>query len=112
MRQQVFLGQISAAGVLLTVSALFYGRVFAGPGWIGPIVGAVLFSGVFAIALARTSMGRWLRALALGVVGVLFVILAVILPATSFGGTGAIASALYGSTIDGWRNSLAATLYG
>jgi len=110
MRQQVFLGQISAAGVLLTVSALFYGRVFSGPGWVGPIVGAVLFSGVFAVALARTSMGRWLRALALGVIGVLFVILAVILPATSFGGPSAISSAIYGSTIDGWRNSLAATL--
>ncbi len=110
MRQQVFLGQISAAGVLLTVSAMFYSRVFSGPGWVGPIVGAVLFSALFAVSLARTSMDRWLRALALAVVGVLFVILTVILPATSFGGAGDIASALYGSSIDGWRNALATTL--
>ncbi|MDW3179381.1 MAG: transglutaminase-like domain-containing protein [Acidimicrobiia bacterium] len=110
MRQQVFLGQVSAAGLLLTVSALFYGRVFGGPGWVGPIIGSVLLAGALSVALARTGMGRSFRALALGVVGVLFVVLAVILPATSFGGPGDIGSALYGSTIDGWRNALENTL--
>ncbi|MFT7475447.1 MAG: transglutaminase-like putative cysteine protease [Verrucomicrobiales bacterium] len=110
MRQQVFLGQISAAGLLLTVSALFYSRVFGGPGWVGPIIGAVLLSGGLAVALARTSMGRWLRLAALIVAGFLFVTLTVILPGTNFGGPGDIFSALLGSTIDGWRNALATTL--
>ncbi len=110
MRQQVFLGQISAAGLLLTVSALFYSRVFDGPGWVGPVIGSVLMAGALSVVLARTGMGRWFRVLALGIVGVLFVILAVILPATSFGGPNAIGSALYGSTIDGWRNALENTL--
>lgn len=110
MRQQVFLGQVSAAGLLLTISALFYGRVFDGPGWVGPAIGSVLLSGALSVALARTGMGRWFRILALGVVGVLFVVLAVILPATSFGGPGDIGSALYGATIDGWRNALENTL--
>lgn len=110
MRQQVFLGQVSAAGLLLTISALFYSRVFAGPGWVGPVIGSVLVAGALSVALARTGMGRWFRVLALGVVGVLFVVLAVILPATSFGGPGDIGSALYGSTIDGWRNALENTL--
>ena len=110
MRQQVFLGQVSAAGLLLTVSALFYSRVFGGPGWAGPVIGAVLLSGSLAVALSRTGMGRWFRALALGVTGLLFVVLAVILPATNFGGFGDIASALYGSTVDGWRNALENTL--
>ena len=32
MNQQVFLGQVSAAGLLLTISTLFYSRVIAGPG--------------------------------------------------------------------------------
>lgn len=110
MRQQVFLGQVSAAGLLLAVSAFFYSRVFGGLGWVGPVMGSVFFSGLLAVALARTNMGRGLRALALAIIGLLYVILAVILPATSFGGAGDIASALYGSTIDGWRNTLATTL--
>lgn len=108
--RQVFLGQASAAGVLLVVSAFFYSRVFDGPGWIAPIIGSVLLSGLLAVALARTGMGRWLLAVALAVTGVLFVTLAVILPATSFGGASDIASAFYGATIDGWRNALATTL--
>lgn len=110
MRQQVFLGQVSAAGLLLTVSGLFYSRVFSGPGWIGPVIGSVLLSGLVAVALARTGMGRWLRALALVLIGLAFVVLAVILPATSFGGPGDIASALYGATVDGWRSALENTL--
>lgn len=110
MRQQVFLGQVSAAGLLLTVSALFYSRVFGGAGWVGPVMGSVLLSGLLAVALARTGMGRWLRAFALVLIGVAFVVLAVILPATSFGGPGDIGSALYGSAIDGWRSALENTL--
>ena len=110
MRQQVFLGQVSAAGLLLTVSALFYSRVFGGPGWVGPVIGAVLLSGGLAVALARTGMGRWLRALALLILGTIFVVVTVILPATSFGGAGDIMSALYGATVDGWRSALENTL--
>lgn len=110
MRQQVFLGQMSAAGLLLTVSALFYSRVFGGPGWVGPVIGAVLLSGGLAVALARSGMGRWFRVLALTILGTVFVVVAVILPATSFGGPGDIASALIGSTLDGWRNALENTL--
>ena len=37
-------------------------------------------------------------------------LLAVILPATSFAGPSDIGSAFYGATVDGWRNTLAATL--
>ncbi len=110
MRQQVFLGQVSAAGLLLTISALFYSRVFDGPGWIPPVIGAVLLSGAAAVALGRTGMGRVPRTVALVVTGLLFVLLTVILPGTSFGSGSEIASALYGSSIDGWRNTLAATL--
>ena len=110
MKQQVFLGQVSAAGLLLTISSLFYGRVFGGPGWVAPIIGAALVSGALAVVLARTSMGRWLRGIALLLAGIIFVSLAVILPGTNFGSGSEIASALVGATYDGWRNSLATTL--
>ena len=110
MNQQVFLGQVSAAGLLLTISALFYSRVFSGPGWIPPVVGAVLLAFAAAAALSRTSMGNIARTIALAVLGVLFVVLTVILPGTSFGGLGDIGSALVGSTVEGWRNTLAETL--
>lgn len=110
MSQEVLLGQLSAAGLLLTVSSLFYSRVFEGPAWIPPVIGAALLAFVIAVALARTSMGRMLRVLALSLIGVLFVALAVLLPGTSFGSVGEIGSALFDSTIDGWRNTLAETL--
>ncbi len=110
MKQQVFLGQVSAAGLLLTVSALFYSRVFGGPGWVGPVIGAVLVSGAIAVGLGRTGMSRWLRALALVITGVLFVGLTVIVPGTNFGSASDITSAFLGATVDGWRSSLAATL--
>lgn len=110
MRNQVVLGQISAAGLLLVVSAIFYGRVFAGPAWIVPVVGAVLLSGMLAAGLARTSMGRAVRTLALIVTGFLYLLLAVLLPATSFGGLSGLGDALIGASIDGWRSSLAATV--
>ena len=61
MNQQVFLGQVSAAGLLLTISALFYSRVFAGPGWIPPVIIGILLSGALAVAVSRTSMGSVLR---------------------------------------------------
>ncbi len=110
MRQQVFLGQVSAAGLLLTISGLFYGRVFGGAGWIGPVIGGLLLSGALGMALARTSMHRAFRILALTVVGGLFVLLAVILPSSNFGGPGDVGSAFWEASVDGWRNSLAATL--
>ena len=110
MKQQVFLGQVSAAGLLLTVSGLFYGRVFGGPGWIAPVIGAALLSAALAVLLARTSMGRWLRGAALILAGLIFVSLTVILPGTNFGSASEISSALLGATFDGWRNSLATTL--
>ena len=110
MKQQVFLGQVSAAGLLLTVSSLFYSRVFGGPGWVAPIIGAALLSGALAVVLARTSMGRGLRAVALLLAGLIFVSLAVIVPGTNFGSASEISSALVGATFDGWRNSLATTL--
>ena len=110
MKQQVFLGQVSVAGLLLTVSALFYSRVFGGPGWIAPVIGAVLLSGIISVGLGRTRMGRWLRAIALLLAGIFFVALAVILPGTNFGSGNEIATAFFEATVDGWRNSLAATL--
>jgi len=110
VNQQTFLGQLSAAGLLLTVSSLFYSRVFAGPGWIPPVIGAVLLGCGAAVALSRTGMGRVLRSVALALIGLLFVALAVILPGTSFGGLSEIASTLSGATVDGWRNTLAETL--
>ena len=110
MRQQVFLGQVSAAGLLLTVSALFYGRVFGGPGWIAPIIGAVLLSGAIAVGLGRTRMGRFLRVAAIIIAGFLFIALAVILPGTNFGSGSEILTAFFESTVDGWRNAIAATL--
>ena len=110
MRQQVFLGQVSAAGLLLTISGLFYGRVFGGAGWIGPVIGGLLLAGVLGMVLARTSMHRAFRVLALTVFGALFVLLAVILPSTNFGGPGDVGSAFWDASVDGWRNSLAATL--
>ncbi len=110
MKQQVFLGQVSAAGLLLTVASLFYSRVFGGPGWVGPVIGAVLVSAAIAVFLGRTGMSRWLRGLALVVAGVLFVGLTVIVPGTNFGSASEITTAFLGATVDGWRNSLAATL--
>jgi transglutaminase-like putative cysteine protease len=110
MRQQVFLGQVSAAGLLLTVSGLFYSRVFGGAGWIGPVIGGLLLSAVLGVVLARTSMHRIFRVLALTLFGALFLLLAVILPSTNFGGAGDVASAFWDASVDGWRNSLAATL--
>ena len=110
MNQQTFLGQVSAAGLLLTVSALFYSRVFDGPGWLPPVLGAVLLACLLAAALGRTSIGRFSLAAAITIAGVLFLLLGVILPGTSFGGLSDITSALVGSTVDGWRNVLAETL--
>ena len=110
MKQQVFLGQVSAAGLLLTVSALFYSRVFGGPGWVGPVIGAILLSAILAVVLGRTGMPRVPRAIALFLAGAIFVALTVILPGTNFGTANEIGSAFFGATVDGWRNSLAATL--
>lgn len=110
MRQQVFLGQVSAAGLLTAVAALFYGRVFEGPGWIGPIVGGSLLAGSIAVALARTAMPAVFRILALLISATLFVVLTVTLPTTNFADPSEIGPLLYGSTVDGWRNALAATL--
>ena len=110
VRQQVLLGQISAAGLLLTVSSLFYARVFAGPGWIAPVLASVLLSGLMAVLLARTGLGRWFRTIALVAAGFIFVLLTVLLPGTSFGDFAEIGDVLVGATVDGWRNSLAATL--
>ena len=110
MNQQVFLGQVSASGLLLTVSALFYSRVFAGPGWIPPVLIGVLLSGAVAVAISRTSMGPFLRTVALIIGGVLFLVLAVVLPSTDFTGAGDIGPFLFDMTVDGWRNTLAETL--
>ncbi len=110
MNQQLFLGQVSAAGLLLTVSSLFYNRVFDGPGWIPAVIGAVLLSFAVGVALARTGLGRFSRAIALGIIGVLFLTLAVILPGTSFGGLSEVGTTLADSTFDGWRNTLGQTL--
>ena len=110
MNQQVFLGQISAAGLLLTVSTLFYSRVFAGPGWIPPVIIGILLSGALAVAVSRTSMGPVLRTLGLAIGGVLFLILAVVLPSTDFTGAADIGPLLLEMTVDGWRNTLAETL--
>jgi len=110
MRQQVFLGQVSAAGLLLTVSTLFYSRIFDGPGWIPAVIGSVLLSGALGVVLGRSGMAQVPRLLALAASGVLFLLLAVILPGTSFGSGSEILSAFYGSSIDGWRNTLGATL--
>ncbi|MGI9607762.1 MAG: DUF3488 and transglutaminase-like domain-containing protein [Acidimicrobiales bacterium] len=110
MNRQVLLGQVSAAGLLLVIAATFYGRVFNGAGWVGPIVGAVIISGTMAVGLGRTRMGRTMRSGALFFSGLLFLLLAVVLPTTNFGSIDQITNALTGSTIDGWRNALAATL--
>ncbi len=110
MRQQVLLGQVSAAGLLLTVAALFYSRVFAGPGWVGPVIGAVLLSGILGWAISRTGLHLAVRTIVLAAIGFLFLLLTVLLPATNFGGFGDLSGALRGATLDGWRNALAATL--
>lgn len=110
MRQQVLLGQASAAGVLLAVSALFYSRVFAGPGWIIPVVAGALVSGLLAVLLTQTSLTSFVRAGILAVLGLLFLFLTVLLPGTDFGTSTELLEALRGSTVDGWRNALAATL--
>ncbi len=110
MRQQVVLGQISAGGLLLTVSALFYSRVFAGPGWVGPVIGAALLGGVLGWVISRTGLHLGVRAVVLGAIGFLFLLLTVLLPATNFGGFADLAGALRGATLDGWRNALASTL--
>ena len=110
MRQQVLLGQASAAGVLLGVASAFYSRVFQGPGWIIPIVAGALLSGVLAVLLTQTSLNRFIRFVALSVLGLLFLSLTVLLPGTDFGTADELLNALIGSTIDGWRNALVATL--
>ncbi len=110
MRQQVLLGQASAAGVLLAASSLFYSRVFGGPGWIIPIVAGALVSGLLAVLLTQTSLATYVRGLILGVLGLLFLFLTVLLPGTDFGTSEELLEALQGATIDGWRNALAATL--
>ena len=110
MKQQVLLGQASAAGLLLVVSSLFYSRVFEGPGWIIPIVAGTLVSGLLALLLTRTSLNRVVRGAVLLVLGLLFLGLTVLLPGTNFGTSEQLLDALVGSTLDGWRNALAATL--
>lgn len=110
MNQQIFLGQLSAAGLLLAASSLFYSRIFAGPAWIPPVLGAIVLSFALAVVLSRTTMALFLRALALVAFGVLFVGIAVLLPGTSFGSFSEIGSTLVAATVDGWRNTLAETL--
>ena len=110
MRQQVLLGQASAAGVLLVAAAAFYSRVFNGPGWIIPIVGAAILAGLLAVLLSQTSLNGFFRGTILIVLGVLFLLLTVLLPGTSFGTASQLTDAFVGSTIDGWRNALNATL--
>ena len=97
MRQQVYLGQVSAAGLLLTVATLFYGRVFDGPTWLPSVLGAVLLSGLLALVLGRSSMPGIFRALALTFTGGLYVLLAIILPSTDFAGFEDVADAFYGA---------------
>ncbi len=110
MKQQVLLGQASAAGALLVAASLMYSRVFDGPGWIIPVVAGALLAGFLAVLLTQTSLGRPARAAILVVLGLLFLFLTVLLPGTSFGTAGELGEALFGSTIDGWRNALQATL--
>ena len=110
MKQQVLLGQASAAGALLAVSSLFYSRVFAGPGWIIPILAGTLVSALLALLLTQTSLNRTVRAVVLFMLGLLFLGLTVLLPGTNFGTFDQLVDALVGSTVDGWRNALAATL--
>lgn len=110
MNQQVFLGQLSVAGLLLTISSLFYSRVFDGPGWLVPVLAGSLIAAAVAVALARTAMGPLLRTIALTAGGVLFLIVAVILPGSAFTQASDIGSLLFDATVDGWRNTLAETL--
>lgn len=110
MRRQLFLGQLSAMGLWLTVAALFYGRIFAGVGWLVPVLGGVLISAAMAFTLGRTSMTRSARVAALGIGGVLFVAIAVLLPTASVSGIGDVFDLVFGTTIDGWRNALTPTL--
>lgn len=110
MSQQVFLGQLSVAGLLLTISSLFYSRVFDGPGWIVPVLAGALISGVLAVALSRTEMPVFFRTAALFIGGVLFLVVAVILPGSEFTQASDIGGLLFDSTVDGWRNTLAETL--
>lgn len=110
VKQQILVGQASAAGLLLTISALFYGRVFDGPGWVIPVMAGAVLSGLLAVLLTQTSLGRLLRTLVLTLLGLLFLTLTVLLPGTDFGSFGDLYDALVGSTFDGWRNALAATV--
>ncbi len=110
MKQQILLGQASAAGLLLVVSSLFYGRVFDGPGWVIPIMAGSLVAGLLAVLLTQTSLNGFMRTVILAILGLLFLGLTVLLPGTNFGTSAELFDALVGSTIDGWRNALAATL--
>ncbi len=110
MKQQVLLGQASAAGVLLAVASAFYSRVFSGPGWIIPIIAGALVAGLLAVLLTQTSLNRFVRGLVLATLGILFLLLTVLLPGTSFGTSNELFDAFVGSTINGWRNALEATL--
>ena len=110
MKRQLLLGQVSAAGVLLVVAALFYSRVFLGPGWIAPVMASLLVSLFVAVLLGRTSVLMVFRVFALAASGVLFLFVAVILPATNFSGGSELLTTLYGATFNGWRNALSATL--
>lgn len=110
MKQQILVGQASAAGLLLAISSLFYGRVFDGPGWVIPVMAGAVLSGLLAVLLTQTSLGRFFRTSILSLLGLLFLALTVLLPGTDFGSFGDLYDALIGSTVDGWRNALAATL--
>lgn len=110
MRQSVFTGQASAVGLLLVAASVFYSRVFDGSGWIVPVLLGALFSALLSYLLTRTSLNGFLRGVALGIIGTLFIALTVLLPGTNFGGFGDLFDAFIGSTIDGWRNALSVTL--
>ncbi|NNC80743.1 MAG: hypothetical protein HKN94_11405 [Acidimicrobiales bacterium] len=110
MRRQLFLGQLSAMGLWLTVAALFYGRIFSGAAWLVPVLGGVLLSAAMALVFGRTSMPPSARAAALVVAGVLFVAIAVVLPTATVNSVGDFIDLLLGTTVDGWRNSLTPTL--
>ncbi len=110
MRQTVLTGQASATGLLLVAASVFYSRVFSGPGWIIPVLLGAVVAGLLAFLLTQTSLNRLLRLSIMGALGVIFLTLTVLLPGTNFGSASDLIDAFVGSTVDGWRNALAATL--
>lgn len=110
VKQQVFVGQLAAAGILLIVATSFFSPVYSGAGWYGPAVGSVLLSFGIGVPLGRSRLRWWYIAPIQIFSGFLYLLLAVLVASGDFNSFGSLGEATFNSSFDGFRETLSTTL--